>query len=83
MAFHSRKTLIPYQASNGYRDDGAWDVKHRRFRAPEVIRAWAVVIVNERGRSTEDGLRAGVQELHRCLLDRGSLHIGSQLAQVC
>lgn len=81
MAFHPRKTLIPYQASHGFRD-GAWDVRQRRFRAPEVIRAWAVVIVNERGKSTK-GLLDGVQELHKCLLDRGSLHIGSQLAQGC
>lgn len=43
----------------------------RRFRAPEVIRAWAIVIVRERGRSME-GLIAGVQELRSCLVARGS-----------
>jgi len=63
--------LIPYQASNGFRDDGAWDVMKRRFRAPEVIRAWAIVIVQERGKSL-DGLRAGVRELRSCLVERGS-----------
>lgn len=42
----------------------------RRFRAPEVIRAWAIVVVRERGKSIE-GLIAGVQELRSCLVDRG------------
>lgn len=81
MAFHPRKTLIPYQASNnGFRDDGAWDVKRRRFRFAEVIRAWAIVIVPERGKPIE-GLQAGVRELRSCLVDRGSLHTGLQLGQ--
>lgn len=82
MAFHPLKTLIPYQASNGFRDDGAWDVRHRRFRAPETIRAWAIVIVQERSRSIE-GLQAGVRELRSCLVGRGSLDIGLQLPQSC
>ena len=82
MAFHPRKTLIPYQASNGFRDDGAWDVKQRRFRAPEIIRAWAIVIVKERSINPK-GLQDGVRELRKCLFDRGSLHIRSQLAQGC
>jgi hypothetical protein len=43
----------------------------RRFRVPESIRAWAIVIVHERNRSIE-GLQAGVQELRSCLVDRGS-----------
>ena len=43
----------------------------RRFRAPEVIRAWAIVVVRERGRSIE-GLIAGVRELRLCLIGRGS-----------
>lgn len=81
MSFHPRKTLIPYQSSdNGFRDDGAWDVKQRRFRHPEVIRAWAIVIVPERGKPI-DGLQAGVRELRSCLVGRGSLHTRLQLAQ--
>lgn len=43
----------------------------RRFRFPEVIRAWAIVIFRERGKSIE-GLQAGVRELYSCLAERGS-----------
>lgn len=70
MLIYSLNRLILWQPSNGFRDDGAWDVMRRQFRTAEQIVAWAIVIVRERGASIE-GLQAGVKVLRDCLRDRG------------